>query len=320
MLARHAENLFWVGRYLERAGATARMVDVTYHGLLESPPAEVRQAWLDLLEVLQVTSAFAERHPHVTATAVSEFLVADQRNPGSVASVVGRAREGAHSVRELISTETWESINTFHLQLRGRDLRTELASQPYEVYELVKGRCHAVAGTAAETMPHDDGWRFLMLGWMIERAEMMCRLLDVRSAQLGGLDGPTDFHHWVSVLKSASAAEAYRRSYSLSMRRSDVVEFLLLSADFPRSVLWCLRSAETKLGQLSPPGRLSRAQRVLGRLRADLEFCDVHELVDGDLNAFLRATRDGVRMVAELVSIELFRSADEFDLHSLEHA
>jgi uncharacterized alpha-E superfamily protein len=320
MLARHAENLFWVGRYIERAGATARMLDVTYHGLLESPPSEVRRAWSELLEVLQMTALFGQRRQPAGARTVSEFLVLDPANPGSIVSTVGRAREGARSVRDLLSTETWESINNFHLELQSRDVRADLEHQPYELYGLVKGRCHAVAGTALETMPHDDGWRFLMLGWMIERAEMMCRLLDVRAASLSDPDGPASFHHWILVLKSASAAEAYRRSYSLSMNRADVVEFLLVSQRFPRSVLWCLRSAEEKLDQLSAPGRLSRAQRTLGRIRADLEYADVHELVTGDLNEFLRTTRDGVRMVAELISTELFRNADEFDLHALEHA
>jgi uncharacterized alpha-E superfamily protein len=320
MLARHAESLFWAGRYVERASDTARMLDVTYHGLLESPPQEAEREWLDLLDVLGSRSSFTTRHgDEVRETTVSRFLAIDQENPGSVVSLVGRARENVRSVREMVSTEMWESVNAFYLELGARDLAYDVEHQPSQLYGMVKARCQAVAGSAVETMPHDDGWRFLMLGWMIERAEMTLRLLDVRYLQLVDLDPQTGFHHWIGVLKSASAAEAYRRTYSLSMNRTDVVEFLLLSETFPRSVLWCLRSAEANLARLGNPGRLSRAQRVLGRIRADLEYCDVHEVMGDDLNAFLRGILTEVRRVAELLALELFRNADEFDLHALEH-
>ncbi len=194
MLARHAESLFWMGRYMERAEDTARMLDVTYHGLLESPPEEASRSWLDLLSVLNVDQGFAKRHTEVTAAIVSEFLVLDEKNPGAIVSSVGRARENARSVRELISTELWEAVNMFWLELLARNLRADLEQQPYELYGLVKRRCQTVNGVAAETMPRDDGWRFLMLGWMLERTEMTCRLLNVRYGELAGATDLAGFH------------------------------------------------------------------------------------------------------------------------------
>jgi uncharacterized alpha-E superfamily protein len=320
MLARHAESLFWCGRYLERASYTARMLDVTYHGLLESPPSEARQAWLDLLAVLHLRASFEARHDNLTAPAVSEFLVLDPANQGAVVSAIGAARENARSVRELLSTEVWESINTFWLELHARDLHEDLEQQPYELYGLVKRRCQAVAGTAVETMPRDDGWRFLMLGWMLERAERTCRLLRVRygATQAGG--DREGSHHWVGVLKAASASEAYRRQYSASFSPAHVVEFLLLSRTFPRSVLYALRSAEDRINELGVPGRLTRPQRAVGRLRADLEFRDVHELLGGDLLAFLDSVLDGVSRVTALVATQFFRNSEEFDLRALDIA
>jgi uncharacterized alpha-E superfamily protein len=167
-------------------------------------------------------------------------------------------------------------------------------------------------------MPRDDGWRFLMLGWMLERAEMTCRLLNVRYTQPiadapGGLGS---YHHWMSVLRSASAAEAYRQAYTASMNRADVAEFLLMSRTFPRSVLYCLESAEDRLRQLSGPS-LSQAQRLLGRVRADIEFRDPHELLDEDLSDFLEGVQFSVRGVAELVAAEFFRHEEVIELHSL---
>ena len=322
MLARHAESLFWVGRYVERAGDAARMLDVTYHGLLESPPGEARRAWLDLLDVLQVRPFFQSRHDNVSAATVSEFLVLDERNPGSVLSVVSRARENVRSVRELVTTELWESVNTFWLELQGRDLQGDLQHQPYELYGVVRRRCQAIAGTAVETMPRDDGWLFLMLGWMLERAEMTCRLLRVRAVELAGVDQSTTYSEWRALLRSASAAEAYSKECSASMVSTDIIEFLLLNPIFPRSVLFALRSAERDLDRLGSSSRRDRASRLLGRLRADLEYRDVADLmaVPGALPAFLDELQDGVRGVAELVGVQFFRNFAELDLHALESA
>lgn len=318
MLARHAESLFWAGREIERAESTARMLDVTYHGLLEAMPWEAERSWMDLLKVLWLDRPFAELETSVRAATVSEFLVFDPDNPGAILSSVGAARENARAARELISTELWEALNSFHLELRARNLRADVELRPHELYGFVKRSCQMVAGVAGETMPRDDGWRFLMLGWMLERAEMTCRLLDVRFSQLVTAGAMGGFHHWLQTLKSASGSEAFRRHYRASMDPADVVEFLLLSRTFPRSVLFCLRSAENDLARLEAgSGNLARPQRLLGRTRSDLEFLDTHELLEGDLHVFLDQLLNGVRQVAEAVALQYFRGAQEHDVHAL---
>jgi uncharacterized alpha-E superfamily protein len=306
MLARLAENMFWMGRYIERAEDTALLLDVTYHGLLESPPAEATRAWRDLLDVLHVTAAFDERHAETSGHTVTEFLVLDAEHPGSITSSVARVRENARSVRELVSTEFWQAINNFYLDLRARDLRADLARQPHELYGMVKLRCQTVYGVASETMPRDDGWRFMMLGRMLERAEMTCRLLNVRYAQLTA-SPHAGFHDWVGVLKSASAYEAYRKSYKATMEPSHVVDFLLLGEDFPRSVLFCLRAAEQGLARLGPLGAVTRPQRLLGRIRAELEYRDLDELLHEGLHGFLDGVQEQVWAVAEAVADQFFR-------------
>ncbi|HYB12059.1 MAG TPA: alpha-E domain-containing protein, partial [Myxococcota bacterium] len=164
MLARHAEDLFWAGRYIERAEDTARLLDVTYHGLLESPLLDAESAWCELLELLYLDQAFEAKGLPVTASAVTEFLVLDPDNAGSIVRSVARARDNARNVRERISTELWEAINTLFLELRARDLRADLEREPYQLYGFVKSRCHAISGVSAETMSRDDGWRFFLLG------------------------------------------------------------------------------------------------------------------------------------------------------------
>jgi uncharacterized alpha-E superfamily protein len=317
LLARHAESLFWTGRYVERAEDTARMLDVTYLGLLVATPFESRRAWRDLLTVLSLESEFAAVGRELSAPGVSEFLVSDESNPGSILSSVARARENVRSLREQVSTELWEAINGFHLDLRQRDLPADL-EQPYVLYALVKHRCQTLAGVAAETMPRDDGWRFLQIGWMLERAEMACRLLDVRYGRVPVSSGA--YHHWLGTLKSASASEAYRKAHRASLDPTDVLEFLLLSRTFPRSLLFCLRRVEQDLGRLGEAGsgRLTRPERLLGRIRADLEFADLHEVLADDLHGFLDRLQKGVRQVAEAVALQYFRNSQEVALSVLD--
>ncbi|HEX7168977.1 MAG TPA: alpha-E domain-containing protein [Acidimicrobiales bacterium] len=316
MLARHAESLFWTGRYIERAESTARMLDVTYHGLLEANAYEAEPAWRELLSVLRLDADFRERGGGASAASVSSFLVLDEENGGSIISAVERARENIRSVRELVPIELWEAVNSFHLDLRARNLRRDLDQQPYVLYKLVKQRCQLIAGVASETMPREDGWRFLQIGWTLERAEMACRLLDVRYAAQPEL---SDFHHWQSTLKSASAFEAYRKAHRSSMDPSDVVAFLLLSRTFPRSVLFCLRRAERELGLLSgSDAPMTRPERLLGRVRADLEFTDVRDIVGGGLHSFLERLQHAVRQVAEAVALQYFRNSQELLLTALD--
>ncbi len=318
MLARHAEDFFWTGRYLERAEDTARMLDVTYHGLLESPLADSREVWRALLRVLQLEQGFTERGGGTaTGAEVTEFLVLDGDNPGSILSAVMRARDDARNVRERISTELWEAINAFYLELRARDLRADLEREPYGLYRMVKSRCQAVVGVAAETMARDDGWRFLQLGRLLERAEMTTRLARVRWRQHGAPDATEIFRHWVALLRSVAAFEAYVRRCSGAIHAAGVLEFLLCSREFPRSVLFCVRAVEEELAQLSGHDRPRQPQRLLGRVRAELEYLEIRDLEQQGLEGFLDNLQSGLFQVAHAVEREFFPSGAEAELHAL---
>jgi uncharacterized alpha-E superfamily protein len=321
MLARLAENLFWAGRYLERTEDTARLADVTYHTLLESSREEA-DAWGRLLDVLYLSERLGPRERE--GQRVLRLLVLEPDNPNSIVATVGLARENARSVRELISTELWESINELYHALSSRDLAGDLAHQPWELFAMVRRSCLTIYGVASETMLRDDGWRFLALGRLLERAEMTSRLLQVGFAGLQDRGGsprrraaaPTDeeprgpdridFHHWVALLKSASSFEAYRRRYRASMDPADVVEFLLLAPDLPRSVLFGLTSACHQLEALSA-GAPSRAGRRLGRLAAQLQYRDVTELFELGLDELLEEVQTGIAGVADETAAEFFR-------------
>ena len=312
MLSRHAESLFWLGRCLERTEYTTRVLDVTYHAMLEAATWESEQAWRDLLRILRLDDEFAASGEPLTAEAVNRFVVLSAANPSAVVACVGRVRENARAVRELIPTELWHAVNSFHLALAARDVGRDLAEQPYDLYEMVKQRCQTVSGVLADTMTRDDGWRFVTIGRHLERAQTTCRLLSVRYRSADEVS----FHQWIVALKSASAAEAFGKAYRGASDPREVVEFLLLSRVFPRSVFFCLVAAENQLTDLARAAEsVSRPQRLLGRTRAALEYSDLDELMRTDLCGHLDVIEDEVRRVAESVATEYFRNSQELAPH-----
>ncbi len=314
MLSRHAEDLYWTGRYIERAEDTARLLDVTYHGMLEWSDKDVPQAQRDLLEVLFLDETFDGDLSDTAA--VTEFLVLDTDNPGSITAAVERARLNARGLRDRISSELWEAINTFYLDLRARDLRADIERQPYQVYRWVRNACQTVTGVAAETMPHDDGYRFLVMGRLLERAEMTCRLLDVRYHRLVDSGGAaTAFNRWAALLKSVSAYEAYLKEYRAAVDPIKMLSFLLLSPNFPRSVRYCLRGTEEQLAELLEPDRLTDAQRLLGMVGAKVEYCDIDSLVNADLGGFLDELQRDISQVGVAIDRHFFHHATDLDLH-----
>lgn len=316
MLARLAENLFWGGRYLERAEDTTRLVDVTHHLLLEAPPARAVQVWTDVLAQLHVLPLYHQWRgsDEVESTAVLRFLVLAPENPSSVVGSLTNARENARSVRELISAEVWEATNALYLSLGGRDVAAELTDRPFEVFRTVRQGCQGVLGAVTESMPRDDAYQFLTLGRMLERAEMTSRMLEVRQREL--LDGGSARDR-VALLRSIGALESFRRAFGGSEDPRDVLALLLLDARHPRSVLFALDRAEEQLQSIGGDGR---AARTLGRTRAALRYRDVDELLDEGLVAFLGGLQERVRETSEAVAAEYFRHSPPGGLHAVASA
>ena len=313
MLARDAENLFWTGRYLERAEDTARLLDVTYHGLLEAAESEEDAVWTKALDAVGLLDAYLETGRPLTADAVSAFLVHDAANPGSIVAAVERARENVRTVRESVSSECWETINAFCLQLRERDLVSDVRQRPHDLCGFVRRYCQTVAGVVSETLPRGDAYRFLRLGWNLERAEWTCRLLRVRQVHIEA----TGFQELDGILRAASGLEAYRRNSGGSMDPVRVIEFLLLSDSFPRSVFFAVRAAEDALREASGGATDGRALRLLGRVRAELEFAEPGEILSGDFEGQMLRFESAIRAVSSATSVEFFINLHDVDLHSV---
>ncbi|MEX3652113.1 alpha-E domain-containing protein [Mycolicibacterium fortuitum] len=303
MLARNAESLYWIGRYVERADDTARILDVTVHQLLEDSSVDPDVASRTLLRVLGIEPP-ARRLDVWSLT----DIVAFSRDSGgnSIVDSISAARENARGAREVTSTEIWECLNTTYNALAERE-RAAKRLGPHEFLSYVEGRAAMFAGLADSTLSRDDGYRFMVLGRAIERVDMTVRLLLSRVGDSGSSPA------WVTLLRSAGAHDTYLRTYRGVLDAGRVVEFMLLDRLFPRSIFYSLRLAEHSLDELlnrphSRLGATAEAQRLLGRARSELEFLQPGALLES-LDSRLAGLQKTCRDVGEALALQYFHSA-----------
>ena len=304
MLARNAEALYWIGRYVERADDTARILDVTVHQLLEDSSVDPDHISRVLLQVLGIEAPDTE----LDVWSLTD-LVAFSHNPaGDGSSIVGAisaARENARSAREVTSTETWECLNTTFNALGERE-RAAKRLGPHEFLSFIEGRAAMFAGLADSTLSRDEGYRFMVLGRAIERVDMTVRML------LSRVGDSAVSPAWVTVLRSAGAHDTYLRTYRGVLDANRVVEFILLDRLFPRSIFYSLKLAEHSLDELlhsrgSRVGAVSEAQRLLGRARSELEFVRPGVLLES-LEMRLAGLQKSCFDVGEALSAQYFHA------------
>ncbi|MEL6605841.1 MAG: alpha-E domain-containing protein [Cyanobacteria bacterium J06614_10] len=291
MLSRVADSIYWLNRYIERAENVARFVEVNLNLLMDNPVG-IAQQWEPLIAVTGDRQLFQTLYDEATAERVLSFLTFDERSPNSILSCVRSARENARSVRETISSEMWEQVNAFYLQVEDA-AKTKDTQDSYAFYSEVKMASHRFAGVMDATLSWNESWHFGQLGRLLERADKTARILDVKyflllpSVQEVGT--PLDNLQWIALLKSASAYEMYRKVEHI-ISPAGVAKFLVLDPHFPRSIKFCLKWAEDSLSQIAgaaidtPP--LS-SQRALGRLRAELSYVTLDEIFQQGLHEFL---------------------------------
>lgn len=297
MLSRVADSIYWMNRYVERAENVARFVDVNLNLLLDSPGGVQQQQWEPLVVTTGDQNLFRQRYGAATAENVLQFLTFDKQYPNSILSCLQAARENARSVREIISSEMWEQVNSFYLMVKDAAEAVSLADV-HTFFPEVKLASHLFAGVMDATMAHNEGWHFGLLGRLLERADKTARILDVKYyillPSLSDVGTPLDDLQWIALLKSASAYEMYRKC-QYRITPNSVTEFLILNREFPRSIQFCVLQAEKSLHQItgtqSGTWRLP-SDRTIGRLRSELDYVTMDEIVNQGLHEFL----DGLQL------------------------
>lgn len=292
MLSRVADSLYWMSRYLERAEHTARLLDVNLNQMLDQGPELAGRRW----ERMQASLMAEWKRPSENiAYAITEMLTFTVGNPASIAACVGAARENARQVREQISSEMWEQINRLYLQVRRSSMDQIWNDEPHEFFKTVREGAHLFQGITDATMSHGEGWQFIQVGRFIERAINTANLVGAHFRLSGPADEGGDTHEfmeWVGLLKSCTAFEAYCKVYTANVQPQQVAEFLLLNADFPRSVRFSasmIQSALQDVADHTGTRRGGRAERLAGRLRAALDYSQVDEILAENLHGYLES-------------------------------
>jgi uncharacterized alpha-E superfamily protein len=291
MLSRVAESMYWMSRYIERAENVARFVDVNLQLMLDLPRGTSEQ-WQPLVTTTGDHADFEERYGAPTRENVIRFLTFDRENPNAIVSCIRRARENARSVRENISSDMWEQLNTLHLRMSAAS-EAQAMLDAHDFFQRIRLESHLFVGLTDTTLSHGEGWHFCRLGRNVERADKTSRILDVKYfiilPSLDDLGTHFEDIQWGALLNSASAFEMYRKRYG-PIARNAVVAFLLLDREFPRSVLCSVGGAEESLHAISGTPLdtyANRAEQRLGRLRADLAYADADQIIASGLHEFI---------------------------------
>lgn len=315
MLSRVAENLYWMGRYVERAENVARLLNSAFYLELDAPglvddgtgagPVE------GLLAILGCREEFEQTSEQLDRDTVIRYLTFDRKCRCSILHMIARARENARGSQETISAEVWRQVNRFYLYLSGPRASRRLQASPTRLFDLIMQECVLFAGQVDSTLPRDQVFHFIRLGRYLERVEDIGRIIRAKAHTLDeddqGASAPLRMVHWTSLLRSCSATEAYLRTYHERVEPESVVRYLVLDSDFPQALRFCIGRCLESLHEISGSDEDaygSEAERLLGRLDGELRYIDIDEIFDRGLARFL----DGVQEACHRVGEEIQRA------------
>lgn len=310
MLSRVAESIYWMSRYVERAENVARFIDVNLNLSLDIGP-EMERHWDPLIYTTGDHAEFQKRYPEPTQNNVIQFLTFDTENPNSILSCLRAARENARTVRDMISSPMWEEMNKFYLSVKTA-LQPQVLGSPFDFFSQIKLSAYTLDGVVQSTLSHGEAWHFHRMGQSIERADKTSRILDVKYflllPQVSDVGTQLDTNQWAALLKSASALEMYRKAHGRIVPLR-VADFLLMDREFPRSVRYCVGHAEESLLMITGGSRgnfLNSAEQRMGRLRSELDYTTIDEILAGGLHEFIDHFQEKLNGVGDAISNTFF--------------
>ena len=293
MLSRTADNLYWMGRYIERSENNARILDVAHRmSLLPSLNGEHRTEWQSAITISGGEAHFAEHYGTPNETNAVYYMALDRDNSSSIYSCLRAARENCRAVRHAVPTEVWEAVNTTWFEIRDMTQNRLLSRGAQQFYDWVKERSSLFRGVTVGTMLQDDSFHFARLGTFLERGDNTARILDVKfhvllpmGEQIGGA---LDYYQWTALLRSVSALRNYRRVFGSEVVPSRVAQLLILMEAMPRSLHHCQAEIVTHLDTLGAAyGQRHECHRMAGEAHAKLRFGKIEHIFDVGLHEYL---------------------------------
>ena len=312
MLARSAEGLYWMGRYLERAGHLCRLLRLQTEALVDRPITEIYAGWSRIYRSLdrEPPGGGLEVVGGDDFTLADSFTLADDltfepSNPDSIRSCFVMGRENARQMRHYISGEMWLRLNLAYLRMQGRGISEIWRTSPEGFYAETEADIDTFMGTAAATMYRDQAWRFVQLGRFIERAQALASLLLTQIALDSEADEPSETD-WEGLLRLHHALEAYSRIYSVEVLPDQALDLLATDPLLPDSIGHSVDRVSDELAAIGP-GLDDESVAAAGRLAGRLSGLVHHQWPDSDDHAALlsQAVRD-CRRLHELVTAAYF--------------
>lgn len=300
MLSRTAASLYWLGRYIERADFTARLVEATVRlDVLSARPAG-EAAWASALAVTEADGAYRKTGKDVSRQGVARFLTLDSSHGGSIVRCLEMARSNARAVRTALTREAWTTINRawtiFDSSSRTGGARTGTAVATLQLMDAIEAETRGFEGAVHRMMRNQASW-FIRLGQAIERADNTARLIDVKYHLLLPADqevgGPIDRDQWTTILQTVSAVTAYRWLYSEGLTIRNVIDLLLARHELPRSLAAAAEEVVELLGQIGKrTGLQGEADRLARTRHARIAKTSSREVIKAGLHEHLRGFLD----------------------------
>jgi uncharacterized alpha-E superfamily protein len=295
MLARTAENLYWLARYMERADYLSRLLQVAQRmtGLGAETPAQVSNEWESTLIAAGCDKPFFQKYDAATPERVSMFLVMDKDNSSSILSCLETARRNARSVRTALTADMWEAVNTTWLELSSVEPRNATPDQLAPFLDWVKERTGLFNGAYANTMLRNEAFYFTRLGNFLERADNTARILDVKYhvllPQPDSVGGVLDYYQWTAILRAVSAVRSYHWIYPGRIVPRNVADLLIFKSEMPRSLLFCFEQIVGNLERIAAAhgGARGEAHRLAGQVHSRLKFGRMEDVFSQGLHEFL---------------------------------
>jgi len=299
MLSSTAKNLYWMGRYLQRAKTTARLIEATQRMALQSSGKEAE----GVVAIFGMEDEFRQSQSQSQGRRkladLIEFLAFDETNPSSIVSSIGSARRNAREERNNITVDVWESLNGLWLELTAKLRGKRTGFDAGAVIESAKKQAVMIFGAAQVTLLRDEAYNFFQLGAFLERGDNTARILDVKYHRLMPDGSPhaetLDYFAWSEVLACIGAVRTYRRIFRSSLDPMKIAELMMLRRDVPRSVHHCLWMVDASMRELAETyGTHGEADRLAGELHARLRYARIEQVFEIGLHKFLRGVRDGI--------------------------
>jgi uncharacterized alpha-E superfamily protein len=313
MHARDADSVYWMSRYVERSEHVARILLIS--GILLTDVGQldeelVDEQWRSILTMLQVPGDVPGEGP--LRGRIASFMTFDEENPSSLVTCINRARENARGVRETISQEMWECLNTLYWSLRGDDARSRFEESPDDFFRSVMSSSFLFQGLTDHTLAHDQRWMFTQLGKFLERTAVTARVIATKYDILSAaepLETPIRNIHWMAVLRMCASIEAFRRQHIGDLDPILVAAFLTLEGNFPRSIRFSVSHAHEMLGRIrseANPRSIAAGERILGQLKTQLDYAQADDIVAAGIPAYLQKIQDAAAEAARAVQSAYF--------------